>query len=734
MNTRYFPIRIPSLNMAVAMFALTAPTPLLAQSDQDAPEASQGLGDIVVTAQRREENLQRTPVAVTALGEEQIKASRITDIGAITTHVPGFVLNYVTGSQVQIALRGAGSQVDGPFADQAVAVFVDDVFVGDESSLDFDLFDVERVEVLRGPQGTLFGRNVVGGAVNIITKAPTDDPEATFEASYGRFDQLNLRGMVGGALVDDVVAGQISFSQKSSDGTFLNGTTGNRVEQDNEQSVRAKLRFNLPDDWVFTFTGNYNRDKGKGVATDLSGDVDLVAGVDPSTRVVNMNIDGGYDRTAWGLTGNLTHDFDWATLTSITAYRHSNSDTSSDLDGTPFNSIVYYSQLNRIRQFSQELRLGGDTDKLDWVAGLYFLHLRAQRTEDLLVSGAPGSFLDNLVGGAQFPEILGQKANVKSYAAFGQFTYHLTDGLRATVGARFTHDKKSGRAYCILPGIQCGEVYDVPVSASWNAFTPKFTLDYDLSQSALLYATVSRGFKGGGFQASAPDPVAASTPYAPEYAWNYEAGVKTRWLDDRLQTNLTLFRVDYSDLQTLQYEGASQFIRNAGKARVNGIEVELASKPADFLYLFANYSYLDAKYQTLIVEDQDFSGNRINFTPKHSFTAGINLNFRTDDGGKFLMRSDISHRSKVYFSPDNPARGASKYDALINASLSYTVPNGRWEFVLWGQNLTNERYRLTAIDRSIFVLPEADFLNGGQVFSSPYNDPATYGITVRWKL
>jgi len=723
-----------ALKATAAALMLSCSSQALAQSQPGEQANPEGLAEIVVTAQRREQNLQKTPVAVSALGEDLIKASRISDIGAITTHIPGFVLNYVSGSQVQIALRGAGSQVDGPFADQAVAVFVDDVFVGDESSLDFDLFDVQRVEVLRGPQGTLFGRNVVGGAVNIITKPPSETSEATVEATYGRFDQFDVRGMVGGALVGDVVSGQISFSLKNSDGAFRNGTTGNRVGQDNEQSVRAKLHFALSDDWEFTLTGNYNRDKGYGVPTDLSGDVDLIAGIDPSKSVVNLNFDGGYDTTAWGLTGRLERRFSWGSFTSITAYRHSNSETSGDFDGTAFHAVEFNRQANRVRQFSQELRLAGKTETLDWVGGLYFLDLDSNRTENLLVAGAPGSFLDILVDGAEFPEILGQQAYVKSYAAFGQVTYHLTDKLRATVGARYTHDKKSGRAYCILPGLQCGDVYDVPVSASWNAFTPKFIADYDLSDDALLYATVSRGFKGGGFQASAPDTTAASTPYAPEYAWNYELGIKARWLNNRLQTNVTAFHVDYSDLQTLQYEGPSQFIRNAGKARVNGLEVELAAKPADFLDLYMNYSYLDAKYQKLIVEDQDFSGNRINFTPKHSLSGGVNLNFETAAGSKIVLRSDISRRSKVYFSPDNPAQGASKYDALVNMSLSYTLPNSQWEFVVWGQNITNERYRLTAIDRSVFVLPEAAFLDGAQVFSSPHNDPAAYGVTVRWRM
>jgi len=706
-------------------------TPAFAQDTNEARQG--GLDEIVVTAERRETSLQKTPVAVSALGGEFIRDARIDDVSDVTTKVPGLVINYVTGTQAQIALRGAGSQVDGPFADQAVAIFVDDVFIGEEAGIDFDLFDIERIEVLRGPQGTLFGRNVVGGAVNIITRSPSSNPDAVIEATYGRFDQLDIRGMVSGPLILDTLAAQLSFSSKNSDGAFYNATTGNRVGAADEQSMRLKFRFTPNDRTKFDLTGNYSRNKGFGAPADLSGDVGSIAMFDPSPNVVNMNVDGGYNRKTWGVTGRLEHDFNGIVLTSISAYREGEHETVFDTDATAFRTIEF-TQRNDIQQFSQELRLTGESDALQWVAGLYYLNLDITKIEDVFVAGAPGSILEAITGGATFPEQLGQEAHTRSYAAYAQGTYSLTDRLRATAGLRYSYDKKFGRAFCIIPGIQCGEVYDVPLSESWDAFTPKFTLDYDLADDALVYATVSRGFKGGGFPASSPDPASAVVPYNPEYAWNYEIGLKSRFLDNRLQANITAFRVEYSDLQTQQLDGARIIIRNAGKAHVNGIELELAARPVPQLDLFANYAYLDAVYDRLVIETDDFSGNRINFTPKHSLSAGGSYRWDFANDSSIVFRADVSRRSKVFHEPSNPAKGAVKYDALANASLTYGLPGGSWEVALWGKNIFNERYQLTALERSVFLLPAANFLAGDQVFYGAYNEPSTYGVTIRWKM
>lgn len=727
----------------IALFAASALTsmqvsPALAQSDEGQAsteeEQPQGLGDIVVTANRREESLQKVPVAIYAFGAEQIRAAKIEGFEDVVMRIPNFYSDSVSHTQQSIAMRGAGSLDDSPGTDQGVAMFVDDVYIGENSGLDFDFFDIERIEVLRGPQGTLFGRNVVGGAVNIITKAPPKEQQASVEIGYGRFDALSLRGMVGGPLIGDSVQGQIAFSVKNSNGYVDNQTTGQKQQRDDIKSFRAKLRYDDGGPFDATVGLNYMRDNSQGIARKLEGGPIPGIPLSPKRDTSDQSLNGGYDRETWGLTLNANYDLGPAVLTSITAYREGKHLSSVDLDATQLRIAEFNEQRNEISQFSQELRLAGESEALKWVVGLYYLNLDIQRTEDLFVQGAPGSFLEELTGGAEFPEILGQQMRTKSFAGFGQATYSLAPSVRATAGLRYTTEKKAGSTYCILPGIQCGEVFDVPSSKTWNAFTPKFTLDVDLTPDVLGYATVARGFKSGGFISGVATAAEAGTFFNPEYAWNYEAGIKARWLDNRLQTNITVYHVDYTDLQVRQFEGVSNNAGNAGKASVDGVEVELAARPVRGLDLFANYAYTDAKYDSLNLEGEDYSGNQMILTPKHAFTVGGSYTVDMADGGALTLRSDLQYKSKTQLDVSNNPALTAKYPGVLNGSLTYKFPNENWEISVFGKNLTNIRTKQTAQDYSVFFLPFDALVAGQTIVATSYNEPTTWGVSLRWTM
>lgn len=722
---------------ATALTCMVA-MPANAQSQDTKPSAAEtqpdGLVDIVVTANRREESLQKVPVAIYAFGADQIRAAKIEGFEDVVMRIPNFYSDSVSHTQQSIAMRGAGSIDDSPGTDQGVAMFVDDVYIGENSGLDFDFFDIQRIEVLRGPQGTLFGRNVVGGVVNIITQAPPKEQQSSMEIGYGRFDALTLRGMVGGPLIGDSIQGQIAFSVKNSNGFVANATTGNRLQRDDVKSFRAKLRYDDNGPFDATLGVNYMRDNSQGIARKLEGGPIPGIPLSSDRDIANQNLDGGYDRETWGLTLNANYDFGSAVLSSITAYRKGKHLSSVDLDATPIRIAEFDEQRNEISQFSQELRLSGESESLKWVAGVYYLNLDIQRTEELFVQGAPGSYLEVLTEGGSFPEILGQKMRTESFAGFGQATYSVLPTVRATAGIRYTTENKAGNTYCILPGIQCGEVFDVPSSKTWNAFTPKFTLDVDITPEILGYATIARGFKSGGFISGVATAAEAGTFFNPEYAWNYEAGIKARWFDNKVQTNITFYHVDYTDLQVRQFVGVSNNAGNAGKASVNGLEFEFSARPVRGLDLFANYAYTDAKYDSLILEGEDYSGNQMILTPKHAFTIGGSYAVDMANGGSLTVRSDLQYKSTTQLDVSNNPALTANYPGVLNASMTCKMPNGNWELSIFGKNLTNIRTKQTAQDYSAFYLPLDALIAGQTIVATSYNEPATWGVSLRWKM
>lgn len=713
---------------AVGMFGMAVPA--FAQDS-----AAEGVGDIVVTANKREQSLQKVPIAITAFDESGIREARIENFRDVVLRIPNFYADSVSRTQTSIAMRGAGSLEDSPGSDQAVALFVDEVYVGENSGLDFDFFDVERIEVLRGPQGTLFGRNVMGGAVSIVTRKPTAEPTASVEASFGRFNQLDVRGMVGGALVGDSLMGQLAFSSKNSNGYARNIFTGERQEQDDTQSIRGKLRFNPDDAFDLNLTVNYMRDKSKGIARKLTGDVPASLNQPLDLDVTQQNMDGGYDREASGVTLRMDYQLPIGTITSISAYRSGNHKTNVDLDATPFEIAEFKLQQNRIKQYSQELRLGGTAGNVDYVFGIYYLDVKLRRNEFLVVEGYPGSLFDEIApGGTAAPEGRGQYINTTSYAGFGQFTWNVTDRLRLTGGARYTWEKKRGQTYCLQDGILCS-AYVLDVGDKWRAFTPKATIDYDIGERAMVYATVARGFKGGGFASDFPDAASAIAggSFDPEKAWSYEAGIKARWFDNKLQTNATIYRVDYSDLQVRQINGPFTIVGNAGKSRVKGAELEVIVRPADGLEIFGNYAYTDGKYKSLVLEGDDYSGNSLILTPKNAFTVGGSYRAEFEEGASLTLRGDVLYKSTSYLDVSNDPALTARYGGVVNLSATYVFPGEKWELSLFGKNVTNVRTMSTAQDYSVFFLSGDQLAAGQKVVATSYNRPATYGVSLRWK-
>lgn len=720
-----------SVGVLCGLAAMTASMgPAYAQDEET------GLDTIIVTAQKKEESLQKTPLAVSVLEGDFMDANRIINFGDVGARVPGFSLSQPIKTQTTIALRGAGSVEDSAGADQAVGVFIDDVYMGNPSTFDFDLFDLERVEVLRGPQGTIFGKNVVGGALNFITRNPGEETVVKAELTYGRFNRFDARGSVSGPLVEDKLFGLFSFSSRNSDGYTKNIYTGNRLDADDQMSGRTKLRWTPTENFEALIGADYSRDKSYGISRVYRGPTPPTVGtIATDVTRVNHNLDGGYDRTMWGTNAKLTYSLDQGEIVSVTSYRDSTHNTATDADGTPFSAVEFVDIAADVKQFTQELRLANTAGRLSYIVGAYYFFSDYSRIETLSVQGAPGSYLDSITGGMAFPEILGQRIKTKSYAGFAQGTYSLTDRLRLTAGARYTWEKKYGNTVCILPGVQCGEVYDVPVEQHWSAVTPKFTVDTDLTENMFAYATVSRGFKSGGFASGFEDPASAAVPFNPEFAWNYELGLKTRWFDNRLQLNVAGYYVDYKDLQVRFFGGDGRtIVGNSGASKNKGVEVELDAAPVKGLEFWANYAFQKGKYDQLVLEGEDYGGNVTIFTPKHSISFGGSYTADLPNDAHLRFMGDLTHKSISYTTPSNDPERGIKYDALLNASVTYIFPSEQWEIQMWGKNLTNEHIAVGSSDYGLFLIPAADFLNGAPSYQSHYAPPITWGVTLRFNL
>ena len=695
------------------------------------------LEEIVVTAQLREQSLQDVPISIKVLGAAEIADKRIDDIVDIGYEAPGLSVYSFVPRQVNLSIRGAASLNDSPGVEQSVAMFLDGVYIGQTGFFSFDLFDVERIEVLKGPQGTLFGRNVTGGGLNITTTTPPDAFDASFEGTVGNYGQGDIKGVVGGPL-SDTLAGQIAFSSKTSDGFYTNIIDGRDVEAQDAFSVRGKLRYDVNDAVQLILSAEHARDELQGIGFGLTGDPLPYMGTEAfgPDDDVTLNFLGGVDNETWAYTGTITGDTNIGTITSITAYREGDNYLAADADGTPVVHLDL-SDDDQIEQFSQELRLAGQANNIQYVGGLYFVNIKHKRVENRVFDGAPGSLFElALWDGGPVLEVQGQDIETKSYAAYGEITYAFEQGLSLTAGIRYTKDEKTGTSFCSSEGVflLCpSPALTISHDGSWDAVTPRFVAQYEFSDDFMAYGSISRGFKSGGFPLNIfdPDPQA---DFKPEYADNYEVGIKSRLWDRRLQTNLAIFRTDFTDLQVLQQNPEGQiFAANAGEAQTQGVELDLNVAVTNAFYVYGSYTYLDSELKSLAFEGVDLSGNTARATPEHSFNVGAEYTRNLPgDAGEVAMRTNVLYRSRYFLSIDNNPNRTAKLDNIVNAGISYTTPGERWEFSLWGKNLTDKRTFVTIADRGLFIQEAADRFAGERTWTGRFNEPRTWGATVRW--
>ncbi|WP_411815965.1 TonB-dependent receptor [Hyphococcus sp. DH-69] len=708
---------------AISIFSWEA----YAQEEEGAASAQSAHADdvIVVTARRREERLQDVPGSVTAVSSDQLTQFDAVEIGDIQSAAPNLVLHEGDAQNTVAYIRGVGQLDSLAFADPGVGIYLDDVYLGRAQGAFLDVFDVERIEVLRGPQGTLYGRNTIGGAIKFVSRQPSETPEAYASVTYGNYDRVDVKAGLSGPIAGDKLLGKAAVAYLRRDGYSQNTVTGEDDGDKDTIAWRASLLAKPTDRFSFELSTDGSVDKPDTSRTPARETA--VFGAFPPNDdpfVIDADFNDLNDLKVWGLSGRAVWELsDTATLTSISAYREMSYDTHLDLDATAaplFGVFVFEDQ----DQFSQELQLSVESGDLAVVSGLYFF-----REHDITESGIFGpdiAFISNSLN----------DQTTRSYAAYTDASYDVTDRFSISAGLRLTYEEKDfariqeffGAATPLVPPLGQGlRVTDVDVSEDFFNVSPRATLSYDFTDSVTGYASVSRGFKSGGFDGRSNSDLEA-VPFDAETLWAYEAGLKGSFYDNRLSGGAAFFYNDYSDLQVSSFTADpnnpgnfAAIFTNAASARIYGFELEAVARPVDGLRLDAAVGYLDAEYQEFIgAGGLDVSDV---LTPANSpkWTARIGTEFRTPitQNAEFVVAGAFAYRGDVFPTvSSSPVLFQESY-ALYDASAGFEFADGRYAIRAVGKNLSDERYRQQGFDLSDSLGYELGY----------YGAPRTWSIT-----
>lgn len=714
----------------------------------DSMAASDVIEEIIVTARKREESLQEVPISANAFDHDQLARANITGIDEISSLTPGLFFQFFDDTRPNTFIRGVGSRQFDAGSEGSVGFFFDEFYLGRFSGQMTSLFDVKRVEVLKGPQGTFYGRNTIGGTINIISQDPTDVPSGYIDAQIGNLDQIRLEGAVSGPISGDRLTGRLSFLSNKRDGHITNLTTGTELQGEDTLAVRGKLLFHASDDLVLTLTAEVNQSErpgtqGEPIVGVFSARPGIQLETTPNRRDDFFNEDSSFDRDIVTLISKIEWDTGPFMVTSITGYRNSDLKEFRDLDSTRFDTIGQ-DTVEDSDSFSQELRFsslpgGGLTfgDKVEWVVGLYYYNEDTDRIDqfpfgtDSAISSIIRTFDEIgipapiLPGVDIFSEDFINNVETESVAVFGEATWALTDRLNLTAGLRWTRDEKEASISGVTtrPGLPpiFGN-FTVDLNPDWTSTDPKISIDYRLSDDILAYAIYSEGFKSGGFQFAAFNPAAAGVVFDPEELTTYEVGLKTTLWDGRAQLNVNGFVYEYEDQQLprivlLPNGSFGQVITNAAQSDITGAELDFTVTPVEGLLLRVGYAYLDAEYDKFIFNDTtDFSGNRMLRSPEHSYNLTFDYVWPVGQG-EASVRFDWSWQDEIFFEFDEGATIGTEQSSfgLLSGEIGYGLND--WRLAVWGKNLTDKDYRNSVLN---FGGNTIEFLGL----------PRTYGIRV----
>jgi iron complex outermembrane receptor protein len=689
-------------------------TPLLAQDTATVEQT--GVGDIVVTAQRREENMQDVPISVTAIGSERLEAVGVGGTTTISQIVPSVQVTSSGPSNI-FFMRGVGNTSGNVGEEGANAFYIDGVYLGDLTQAGTRFNNIQRVEVLKGPQGTLFGRNSSGGLVNIITREPGDEAMIEGKAGYGNYNTWQGQLYAAAPLSENVSIDLALTGKDQKDGFGTNLATGNDIGKGWYWGVRSKLVFRPGDATKIVLSGDYYKDHDDYVNGFylFKGSVGTGGYTYPGDYNLNTLDNGFAHIKTYGGSLTIEHEFDFATLTSITARRGVKVRSSFDADYTPAR-LAYGFVPSRIKSFQQEVRLASaTTTPFNWQLGVFYYHAQAN-VDGFSVTGTPVSATATRIT---------NEMKTDSYAVFGEAGYDITPTTHIIAGVRYTKDKRS------LEGRVNNFLTDALILApakqrlSTGKVTYRVALRQDLSDKVNVYASYNRGFKSGIFAATGSP---ADPPVGPQTIDAFEVGLKSQLFDNTVRFNLAGFHYEVDDYQVRGSPGPGLTrLFNAGKVKVDGVEGELTVAPAKGLTFTLNATYLDSRFAsfkgalftyqlpalacgpiTSKTPSQttgpatgggrqcigDASGKRTPLSPKFASSLGMSYSTPLGENSELIFNALWNHSSTIYFEPDNRLKQGA-YD-VVNVSFELR-PTKNWGIELWGNNMFDKHYYQTGV-------------------------------------
>ena len=688
--------------IALLTSLLCSGTALAQEQDEGTQTENQSSpNEILVTAQRREERLQDVPISIAALTNEAAEASAVKDLNDVAAYVPGFSAPSTPGFRTAgYRIRGIGSNfltVDGS---SAVSVFLDDVYLGRPVVANMPLVDMARVEVVKGPQGTLFGRNTIGGAVSLVTNRPTGNLEGFVRGTVEDYGRWRVEGASNLPLAETIsarIAGQIT----SDPGQYRNAATGGNAGGDSNESVRLALLFEPSLTTTFLLTGDLEHMATDGPAVknrvplpgndyrDPYGDVDY----DAAQRFVT---------NGRGLTLRGEFDLDSISAISITNYRHDDVDFLAEVDATPLNMLNQYFTQD-FEQFYQEFRLTSANDSpLEWLlAGSYFWEKSDEEGNAIF-----GGDILRVLGLDVPSEITSTQTRfnsqkIESYAVFGELRYEIVENLTLTAGLRYTHDhliqtidtNSLTPPFSLAFGAGIFGPTNGPVTRteSFEGLTPRFVVDYKPSSDLMFYGSVTNGYKMGGFDPSRP----TEGSYKPERVWNYEVGMRSSWLDNRLRVNLTGFYYKYSNLLSRNTVNGVLFLLDS-KVKGKGFEAEVIANPYAGLDIGTSLSYQDPEFEDFVQSGVQLAGNSVPGSSKFAINTFADYSFPVSSGGDVALRVEYNHTGKAFSLPNNNPNYTIFGAGLTNFRISYSGNDGQYSFGVFGRNIFNVKYLATS--------------------------------------
>ena len=691
------------LCLALGITALTLSTPSAAQTASPAPVAqdnggSPGLQEIIVTAEKREQSIQDVPAAISALDAEQIWTRGILDVQDLQFQTPDFQAGNTVGI-TQIAIRGVGMNLIDVTTQPGVAVYVDGIYQARTAATGLDQIDLQRIEVLRGAQGTLYGRNATGGAVNFITASPSDQFEAQVLAGYENFDEYHVQGLLN-APINDKLRVRLVFDENDQPDGFVKNVVPGSPDVADQKTFAARLKIAAELSDSATLDLAFDGSHGSG-ARDYLASQAVAGSVAYGPLQTSANRPSTSDLNTWTASAAFNWNLGPVKFKSLTGYASYQYDNAYDGDGTNLDIFAVTDQYSS-KTFTQEFNLSGAGAGFDWLFGLFYMHDNLDLGEQFLFPSGFATLPSNA-----FLAISASPYETTSYAAFVDGDYHLTDHLKLLAGARYSKESQTvteTNAFGLQEGSTSiplfAECADLTTKLDFDSFTPRGGLQYDFNTNKNAFFTVSRGFRAGGVNESA----CTDNTYDPEKITDYELGYRSRWLDNRLTFNATAFYYDYTDFQVQQIVGFSSDVINAPSATIRGAEFEGIWAPDQHWALNANVSTLDSRYGAGFFNidalnraagDQNLDGHYLNRAPKASGNLGLQYRTAALPFGRLTARADFYATEKYYFREFNTPGDTQDGYSILNLSMLWESVNGRYSARLFASNATDTHYLTT---------------------------------------